>query len=66
MVTEEEIIEHVKSLSYQDKIKLINKITPLKDFNNQKYRDKIMREIFQKQRDIMVLIQKVHPLNPFQ
>jgi hypothetical protein len=46
MVTEEEIIEHVKSLSYQDKIKLINKITPLKDFNNQKYRDKIMREMF--------------------
>ena len=46
MVTEEEIIEHIKNLSYQDKIKLINKIIPLKDFNNQKYRDKIMREMF--------------------
>ena len=45
MVTEEEI-EHIKNLSYQDKIKLINKIIPLKDFNNQKYRDKIMREMF--------------------
>ena len=37
MPTEEEIIEHVKILSYQDKIKLINKIVPLRDFNNQKY-----------------------------
>ena len=43
---EEEILEYSKNLSYENKIKLISKIVPLEDFNNQKYRENILREHF--------------------
>jgi hypothetical protein len=46
MITEEDILDYFKILNYQDKIKLINKIVPLTDFNNQRYRDRIIRDMF--------------------